>query len=60
MAIPKEDGTFEYQQHKRHILFSGTQLIQGRPKDNNVYLKAIVLRTGLSLYYLCERKSVME
>ena len=57
MAVPKDHETFEYEQHKRHILFNGTQLLQGRPEGNNVYLKAVVIRTGPSLYLsLCKRR----
>ena len=37
---------FSYQEHKRHILFCGTQLLQGRSEGNNIYLKAVVIRTG--------------
>lgn len=50
MAVPKDDETFEYEKHKRHILFNGTQMLQGRPEGNNVFLKAVVIRTGRSLY----------
>lgn len=47
---------FDYITHKRHVLFSGTQILQGRPEGDNVYLKAVVIRTGDflidSCYYL--------
>ncbi len=51
MAVPQDDETFDYEQHcKRHVLFNGTQLLQGRPEGNNVYLKAVVIRTGPFLF----------
>ena len=46
MPVPEDNEMFEYEVHKRHILFNGTQLLQGRPQGNNVYLKAVVIRTG--------------
>jgi cation-transporting ATPase 13A2/cation-transporting ATPase 13A3/4/5 len=46
MPVPEDRETFEYEVHKRHILFNGTQLLQGRPQGNNVFLKAVVIRTG--------------
>ncbi|KZR97090.1 Cation-transporting ATPase, partial [Daphnia magna] len=49
MPVPQDHETFEYEVHKRHILFYGTQLLQGRPEGNNVFLKAVVIRTGLIL-----------
>lgn len=48
MAVPEDYEIFEYDIHKRHVLFNGTQLLQGRPAGNNVYLKAVVIRTGSS------------
>lgn len=47
MPVPNDQmSTFDYGTHKRHVLFSGTKLIQGRPEGGNVYLKAVVIRTG--------------
>ncbi|KAI9554376.1 hypothetical protein GHT06_019648 [Daphnia sinensis] len=46
MPVPEDHEIFEYEVHKRHILFNGTQLLQGRPEGNNVFLKAVVIRTG--------------
>jgi magnesium-transporting ATPase (P-type) len=34
--------------HSRHILFSGTQVIQTRMFENNTFIKAIVIRTGFN------------
>ncbi len=48
MAVPKDHETFEYEKHKQHILFNGTQMLQGRPEGHNDFLKAVVIRTGLS------------
>lgn len=50
MAVAEDHEIFDYDQHRRHILFNGTQLLQGRPVGNNVYLKAVVIRTGSSNY----------
>jgi hypothetical protein len=35
-----------YKDHKKHILFSGTQVIQTRKLNSTKKVKAIVLRTG--------------
>jgi len=46
MTAPKDDTMFSYEQHNRHILFCGTQLMQGRSEANHNYMKAVVIRTG--------------
>ena len=49
IAVPNDATiTFDYNQHKRHILFCGTQLLQGRSESNHPYLKAVVIRTGIA------------
>ena len=49
MAVPNDDTEFRYHEHRRHLLFCGTQLIQGRAEFNQTYLKAVVIRTGKKL-----------
>ena len=46
MTAPKDDTVFSYEEHIRHILFCGTQLMQGRSEANHSYMKAVVIRTG--------------
>ena len=47
LAVPKDDpDAFDYDEHKRHILFSGTQLVQGRSESGHQHIKAVVIRTG--------------
>ena len=46
LAVPNDGTPFHYDQHRRHLLFSGTQLIQGRAGFNKSHLKAVVIRTG--------------
>ena len=47
IAVPRDSmTTFDYHEHKRHVLFCGTELMQGRCEGNNVYMKAVVIRTG--------------
>jgi len=47
IAIPSEKVSFDYMKHKRHILFCGTELLQGRCQSDQTYLKAVVVRTGI-------------
>ena len=48
MAVPNDNAiTFKYNEHRRHLLFCGTQLIQGRAESNSTYIKAVVIRTGM-------------
>jgi len=47
IAVPNNEATtFRYNEHRRHLLLCGTQLIQGRAESNSNYLKAVVIRTG--------------
>lgn len=48
IPVPDNDETFDYNVHNRHVLYNGTQLLQGRAQSNHTFLKAIVIRTGSS------------
>jgi len=42
-----EDEMFTPDEYKRHVLFSGTQILQTR-YYGNAEVKAVVIRTGMS------------
>ena len=46
IPIPDEENTkFNYDLHRQHILFCGTQVLQGKAQKGN-YIKGVVIRTG--------------
>ena len=49
VQLPQPDNPDEYfdvETHKRHTLFSGTQVVQVRNYDSNADVVAVVIRTG--------------
>ena len=48
-AIPETSGEFDIKTYQRHMLFSGTHILQTRFYANEP-VKAIVLRTGMPLF----------
>lgn len=46
IPVPDEDSQkFVYDLQRQHIVFCGTELLQGKP-ESGVYCKAVVIRTG--------------
>ena len=46
VAVPDDDSaSFNYDLHRQHVVFCGTEVLQGKASTGN-YCKAIVIRTG--------------
>ncbi|KAM7539239.1 hypothetical protein Aperf_G00000055473 [Anoplocephala perfoliata] len=44
--VTEEDQKIDIRRLSRHVLFSGTRVLQARPSHSEPYVKAVVLRTG--------------
>ena len=43
--VPDENAPFKYDLQRQHIVFSGTEILQGKAQSGD-YCKAVVIRTG--------------
>lgn len=45
ISIPDENAPFNYDLQRQHIMFCGTEILQGKAQNGN-YCKAVIIRTG--------------